>query len=209
MVASMAERIILVHEHLDRADIPHAFGGAIALAFHVRHPRTTDDLDLNIAVAGADAEAVLRSLPAQVKWNGHHLRTAQIQNEVRLRWSRGGPVDLFFAKDPYYTLVDKRKEMHRFLGGQIPVVSATDLTVFKTMFGRDQDWVDIEEMLAAGSVDTKEAVTWTAKFLGTFLGISGWPVSRDVRSPHPSPSCWARCVCRRRRHTPGGPRTPL
>ena len=51
-----------------------------------------------------------------------------------------------------------REELLEFAGSSIPVISATDLTVFKTLFKRPQDWVDITEMLKAGTVDGAEAL---------------------------------------------------
>lgn len=155
---SMAERIVAVHDRLDAAEIPHAFGGAIALAYHILRPRATSDIDINVALPGAEAERVFRGLPVQVRWTGQLIRVAQVRNEVRLRWMRGGSIDLFFAKDDYYGLVESRKELQRFAGTSIPVISATDLTVFKTLFNRPQDWVDISEMLKAGTVDATEAL---------------------------------------------------
>ncbi len=155
---SMAERIVAVHRSLDAAEIPHAFGGAIALAYHTLHPRATSDIDINVALPGAEAERVFRSLPAQVKWTGQLIRVAQARNEVRLRWMHSGSIDLFFARDDYYQLVESRKELRRFARTSIPVISATDLAVFKTLFNRPQDWVDIYEMLKAGTVDTAEAL---------------------------------------------------
>ena len=156
----MAQRIVAVHASLSEAGIGHAFGGAVALAFHTLHPRATNDIDMNVAVAGSRAAEVFRGLPPQVRWTSRHLRIAAVTNEVKLRWLREGPVDLFFVKDSYHLLVDNRKELRPFAGTTIPVLSATDLTVFKTIFDRDQDWVDIKEMLRAGTVDVAEAAHW-------------------------------------------------
>lgn len=155
---SMADRIVAIHESLEAAQIPHAFGGAIALAYHTLRPRATSDIDVNVALPAVEAERVFRAMPAQVRWTGQLVRVAQARDEVRLRWTRSGPVDLFFAKDDYYQRVEGRKELHRFAGTSIPVISATDLTVFKTLFNRPQDWVDIAEMLRAGTVDVAEAL---------------------------------------------------
>lgn len=159
--ASMSDRILAVHRSLEEAEIPHAFGGAIALAFHTSSPRATNDIDVNIALPSTEAERVFRSLPPQVKWSSQRLRIAEIQAEVKLRWLRSGPVDLFFAKSEFYELVEQRKELHYFSGSRIPVISATDLTVFKAIFNRDQDWVDIAAMLQADTVDITEALRWT------------------------------------------------
>lgn len=79
---------------------------------------------------------------------------------------RQNSVDLFFATHDFHALAHSRAEMVPFAGSQIPILSATDLTVFKAKFGRDQDWVDIKEMLRAGTVDMAEALHWVELFLG-------------------------------------------
>ena len=163
--ATMAERIVAVHRSFDAAEIPHAFGGAIALAYHTVRPSATSDIDINVALPGMDAERVFCGMPPQVEWTGQLIRVAQAHGEVRLRWVRRGSIGLFLAKDDYYRLVEGRKEIQPFAGTSIPVISATDLTVFKTLFNRPQDWVDIAEMLKAGTVDVSEALRW-AEHLG-------------------------------------------
>jgi hypothetical protein len=51
-------------------------------------------------------------------------------------------------------------------GSAIPVLSATDLTIFKSLFDRTKDWADIEEMVAFGSPDVEEALAWLTELLG-------------------------------------------
>lgn len=53
------------------------------------------------------------------------------------------------------------------LGVEIPVLSATDLVVFKAGLGRDKDWVDIRAMLEAGTADLAEALRCTEDVYGT------------------------------------------
>ncbi|MGQ0465928.1 MAG: hypothetical protein ACT4QG_11470, partial [Sporichthyaceae bacterium] len=45
----LLDKVVSIHEALDDAGIAHAFGGALALAFHVEHPRATADIDVNIS----------------------------------------------------------------------------------------------------------------------------------------------------------------
>ena len=49
----------------------------------------------------------------------------------------------------------------------IPMMSATDLTICKTVFSRPKDWVDITAMLEAGTVDVPDALGWVAELTGT------------------------------------------
>lgn len=48
-MTTSVEKIELVDEALTAAAVPHAFGGALALAYHVESPRATVDIDLNIS----------------------------------------------------------------------------------------------------------------------------------------------------------------
>jgi hypothetical protein len=41
-------------------------------------------------------------------------------------------------------------------GTEIPVLTCTDLAVFKAFFSRTKDWADIEEMARAHSLDIPE-----------------------------------------------------
>jgi hypothetical protein len=53
-----------------------------------------------------------------------------------------------------------------FAGKDIPFLSCTDLTVFKSFFNRTKDWADIEEMLAIGSVDRERVIGVLTLLLG-------------------------------------------
>jgi hypothetical protein len=53
-----------------------------------------------------------------------------------------------------------------FEGRAIPVLSCTGLTVFKAMFHRPRDWVDIEAMVEARAIDLDEAIKWVSEMAG-------------------------------------------
>lgn len=50
------------------SDTPHAFGGALGLAFHVAEPRATRDIDVNVFVPVDAAPAVFAAMPAGVPY---------------------------------------------------------------------------------------------------------------------------------------------
>ena len=52
-----------------------------------------------------------------------------------------------------------------FAGSQVNVLAAEDLAVFKALFDRSRDWVDIDEMSAAGTLDRKVAAERLASLL--------------------------------------------
>ena len=53
-----------------------------------------------------------------------------------------------------------------FLEASIPVLAPTELAVFKAMFDRTRDWADIEEMLAAATLDADAVREALAAMLG-------------------------------------------
>ncbi|MEW6583747.1 MAG: hypothetical protein AB1416_13405, partial [Actinomycetota bacterium] len=55
------EKIVLLTGALRERGVPHAFGGALALAYH-GEPRSTVDVDLNVFAAPAEAGPVLDAL---------------------------------------------------------------------------------------------------------------------------------------------------
>ena len=59
----LARRLLAIHAAFATAGIPHAFGGAIALAYCTGEPRGTIDLDVNVFVASHDPDTALDALP--------------------------------------------------------------------------------------------------------------------------------------------------
>lgn len=54
MNESLPDEIVAIHQALGAADVPHAFGGAIALAYWGT-PRYTHDVDVNIALPAEES----------------------------------------------------------------------------------------------------------------------------------------------------------
>ena len=51
--------VVALHEGLEGARVPHAFGGAFALLWCTGEPRGTVDIDLNVFVAVHESARVL------------------------------------------------------------------------------------------------------------------------------------------------------
>lgn len=161
----LGQRLLAVHDGLRGRDIPHAFGGAIALAYCTEEPRGTRDLDVNVFVAPADAGPVLAALPGEVVSTGDDLRRIERDGQVRLWWC-DTPVDLFFDVHDFHHQVGAGIRLVSFLDRRVPVLACTDLAVFKAMSNRTKDWADIEEMVAAGTIDLERAGRWLTTLLG-------------------------------------------
>jgi hypothetical protein len=165
-MTSFIDKILEVDRSLDAAGIEHAFGGAISLGFHIESPRATVDIDVNISASTGRARAVLKSLPAGVEWGAADVRQISRDGQVRVFWE-GTPLDLFFPQHDLHEGLRERVERVPFGGSTIPILSATDLTIFKSLFDRRKDWVDIGEMLAYGEVDLAAVREWLARIVGS------------------------------------------
>jgi hypothetical protein len=165
------ERAVDVHHRLDRAGVGHAIGGALALAYHVAQARATNDIDLNVSADPNLPEAVFALLPADVPWTERDVVAVQRDGQVRLLWPlpEGGPaipLDLFFPQHELHDAVAQRAELVPMLDATVPILSATDLLVFKALFNRRKDWADIEELIRYGKPDLDEARRWLIKIVG-------------------------------------------
>lgn len=149
---TLAERLVLVHRALCAGDLPHAFGGAIALAYWTLDPRATSDLDVNVFVPAQESLPVLNALPDGIAKPAGTAGVIARDGQARLWWD-DTPVDLFFDYAPVHADAARRRRTVPFADTEIPVLGPIELAVFKAMFDRTRDWADIEAMLAAGTLD--------------------------------------------------------
>jgi len=148
----LPRKLLAVHAALDRAGVPHAFGGAIALAYWTLDPRGTADIDLNLFVPATEPRVALDALPQGVERPDGAEEQVRGEGQARLWWD-GTPLDLFFDYVPLHAAAARRVRSVPFAGAEIPVLGPVDLAVFKAMFDRTRDWADIEAMLAARTLD--------------------------------------------------------
>jgi len=164
-MSNLSELLLAVHDSLEQAGIPHAVGGAIALAYCTLDPRGTRDLDFNVFVGPERARAVFAALPASVEVSGDRLERLERDGQVRLR-SGIIPVDLFLSVLPFHDHVAEYVRQVPFEGRTIPVLSCSALVVFKAMFDRGKDWVDIEAMVEHRSIDVEKTARLIAELDG-------------------------------------------
>jgi len=149
---TLAERVVALHRALARHGIPHAFGGAVALAYCTLDPRGTSDIDVNVFVPARDAATGLAALPDGVAQPSGSDEAIARDGQVRLWWD-DTPLDLFFDYAPVHADAARHRRTVPFAETRIPVLGPVELAVFKAMFDRTRDWADIEAMIAAGSLD--------------------------------------------------------
>lgn len=162
---TLPERIVALHEALEQANIPHAFGGALALAWCTERARGTIDVDVNLFVRPEQATTVLHALPSGVAWTDDDVSRIARDGQARLWWD-ATPVDLFFSTTEFHDRLESRVRNEPFLGVDVPFLACRDLAVFKAFFDRTRDWADLEEMAAAGSLDVEAVLGVLAQYLG-------------------------------------------
>lgn len=158
---NLPERLLALHSSLDAAGIPHAFGGAIALAYWTREPRGTRDLDVNVFISPDECETALAALPQGVAYDEADVEVIKRDGQTRLAWD-DTPVDVFFSNLPIHDEAERHRRQVPFEDEEIPILGPLELGVFKVVFDRTRDWADIEAMLEAGTLDVdalRERVT--------------------------------------------------
>jgi hypothetical protein len=163
---SLPDKVISVHEALRVAKIPHAIGGALALAYYAE-PRATIDIDLNIFVPTERWEEVVDALlPLGI--DADKLDTAALlrDGQCRLWWGENA-VDLFFSYDRIHDEMRKGARRLPFADETLPFLSPEHLAVCKAMFDRPKDWLDIEQMLIANDdLDIADIEQWLERMVG-------------------------------------------
>ena len=153
MAIGLATKIVRLHEALSAAELPHAFGGAFALAFCTEEPRATRDIDVNIFVGVDHAAAVAAALPDGVVITDADQVQLVRDGQVRLWWG-DTPVDVFLSNHSFHDRAAANRRTVAFAGvDDLPILACADLAVFKAFFARPKDEIDVATMVAAGSVE--------------------------------------------------------
>jgi hypothetical protein len=162
---SLPEKIVAIHDRLTLAKTPHAFGGALALAYYAE-PRATIDIDLNLFVSPSTYPSVERELAKLGVGDGAAPKMVERDGQCRLRWG-DTPIDLFFAYDALHDAMRRGVRSEPFGEARIPILAPEHLLVCKAVFNRPKDWLDIEQMLVCvDELDTDEARGWLDRIVG-------------------------------------------
>ncbi len=161
----LADRLLAVHDALSAARFPHAFGGAIALAYCTEEPRGTRDLDVNVFAEPVRAPEVLSALPEAVAVSAADIQAAEREGQVRVWWE-DTPIDVFLDIHRFHREAAEEVREVPFSGRTIPVLGCTALVVFKVLLDRTKDWADIEAVAEAGAADISRASSLVASILG-------------------------------------------
>jgi hypothetical protein len=162
---TLAQRVVAIDAALN--EVPHAFGGALALAYYAE-PRATIDIDLNVFVPPDDLEKVLaplRGLGAAVD-DPLVEQLIRQDGQARVMWE-STPIDLFFSYDAFHEAAALARHRVPFADSVIPILAPEHLVVCKVIFNRPKDWVDIEAVLTDGTdINASEVFRWVGRIVG-------------------------------------------
>lgn len=147
-VTSAPELARRLSDVLEVAGVPHAIGGALALGVW-GFPRATNDVDLDIFVGPDELASVL-----EVLLHGGFtvdvdaaLESARTRGDFKLWWQEMR-IDVFVASLPFYDSVRQRIRRAPLGGRPAWFISPEDLAVFKMLFFRTKDILDLERLIA-------------------------------------------------------------
>lgn len=167
MSVPLDEKVAALERAFRQDQLPHAFGGAIALAYYAT-PRGTHDIDINVFLGAGALERVVAALaPLGVEPPTATMRRSFARDEqIRLFWERT-PLDLFFSYTALHDACMERRRQVPFGADRISILSAEDLAVFKVLFDREKDWRDLRELLFAQGegFDAHYAMGWLHRTL--------------------------------------------
>jgi hypothetical protein len=164
-VASLARRLA---DAFDSSGIPYAIGGALAYG-QWAIPRGTVDVDITAFLPEAEWARALDSLQSC----GAVFEAGSALSELRERGAcrvscLGFFVDLFVPSIPFYASVQSRAVARPLLGRPARFLTAEDLAVFKMLFFRPKDLVDVRYLLAArgAALDRAYVRRWLVEMVG-------------------------------------------
>jgi len=144
---SLVEVVTSLIEQLEASRIPYAFGGAIALSAW-SEPRATTDVDLNLWVADDELPAAVEILSRA----GVSITLDDALRGARERGMFAAPhgsyrVDVFVPSVPFYDEALGRRLRVTLADRQTWVLSPESLAVFKMLFFRPKDLVDLARLI--------------------------------------------------------------
>lgn len=162
---SLPEKVIAVDRALGEGRLPHAFGGALALAYYAE-PRVTIDIDINVFAPPEKIDEVnlaLTPLGVEALESDEDRFALERDGQCRIWWGITA-LDLFFANGELHEAMRNAARRVPFGEDQIEVLSPEHLVVCKACFDRPKDWIDIEQVLVATDpFDVAEVDRWLGR----------------------------------------------
>ncbi len=165
---SAAEAAVRIADALEAAGLPHAIGGALALAV-AGVPRGTADVDINVFVDDDRVPALvvtLRGLGIDVEL-AHAIEAGHRDGMFVARWD-GMRIDVFLPSIPFALEAQRTRILVTDdTGWRGWFLSAEAIAVFKLLFFRGKDRVDLERLVAVRpELDHAYVRRWLVEMMG-------------------------------------------
>ncbi len=165
---SAVEAAQRIADALEQAGISHAIGGALALAV-AGVPRGTADVDVNVFVSGdrvLGAIEIFRALGVGID-SAAAVTRAEREGMFVGRWD-GMRIDVFLPSIPFAREAElTRIRVTDGTGWSGWFLSAEALTIFKLLFFRSKDIVDLERLIAVRpELDRAYVRRWIVEMMG-------------------------------------------
>lgn len=159
---------LLVAASFGRSRIKYAIGGALAYGFY-GVPRGTNDVDVNVFVPLDDVQRVVAALRrAGVEVDAEQARNRAEREGMFVGHLRGMRIDVFVPSIPFSDEAGRTRVQHVVERRRVWFLSAEALAVFKLLFFRGKDVVDLERMIAVmgGRLDRAYVRRWIVEMMG-------------------------------------------
>ena len=165
-LGNLVDVVTTLIDALNAAQIPYALGDAIAYSAWAE-PRATRDIDLNLWVDSDRLDPAFDVLEACRVSINRAEATAQVR-ERGMFVGRCGEyrVDVFVPSVPFYDEALKSRRRVRLAGRDTWVLSPETLAVFKMLFFRPKDLVDLGRLLDIQAVDVAFVRRWRVTMVG-------------------------------------------
>lgn len=162
---TVAERLA---NALDAGGIPYAVGGAIAFGVWA-DPRGTYDVDINLFIDHPALDAALDVLTAAgVQFDRDAARKADVEGDVIVGRYAGMRIDLFTPSIPFAWEAMSTRRRLRGPSGEAYYLSPEAIAIFKLLFFRGKDIVDVEKLVEVqgGDLDRAYIRGWMVSMMG-------------------------------------------
>jgi hypothetical protein len=157
-----------IADALESAGLPYAIGGSMSLGIW-GEPRATNDIDVNVFVTPDRFDAVTAALEsAGVTVDREQARSGMMDGGQFVAWDGPWRVDVYTPSIEFSWEAAKTRKQAAFAGRPRWFLSAEAIAVFKLLYFRPKDAVDLERLLAVRGdrLDVAYIRRWVADMMG-------------------------------------------
>ena len=139
---------LLLAAAFEGQSIPYALGGALAFGLWAV-PRATVDVDVNVFVEGEDLDRVLAVLAdAGLELDPHHAKQDNAERGMFVARFGAYRIDVFTPSIEFAWEAMRHRVRKEIDGQPVWFLSAESLAIFKLLFFRPKDIVDLQRLIA-------------------------------------------------------------